>query len=99
MSPSKYDTQELTALIKIYLPVQGIEADAFNLALSLVSRGLQGSIHVLWMLPHEEIIMEAIDGIQDQVKTVVKESMEAAFEKIIPEVPFAVEIRMADSWG
>jgi len=34
----------------------------------------------------------------DQVKAIVSESMEAAFEKIIPEVPFAVEIRVADSW-
>jgi hypothetical protein len=32
------------------------------------------------------------------VKTIVKEGMEAAFEKIIPEVPFVAEIRVANSW-
>ena len=56
-------------------------------------------MHVLRILLHDEIIVEARDGIQDQVQVIVKESMEAAFEKIIPEIPFAVEIRMADSWG
>jgi len=32
------------------------------------------------------------------VKAIVKESMEEAFKKIIPEVPFVAEIRMTDSW-
>ena len=48
---------------------------------------------------HDEIIIEARDGIEDQVEAIVKESMEEAFEKIIPVVPFAVEIRVAASWG
>jgi DNA polymerase I-like protein with 3'-5' exonuclease and polymerase domains len=33
------------------------------------------------------------------VQTIVEESMENAFNKIIPDVPFAVEIRMAETWG
>ncbi|MFZ0931366.1 MAG: hypothetical protein WAN11_22370 [Syntrophobacteraceae bacterium] len=40
----------------------------------------------------------ARDGIEDEVEAIVKESMEEAFEKIIPEVPFVAEIRVADSW-
>jgi len=47
---------------------------------------------------HDEIIVEVRDGIEDQVETIVKESMEEAFQGIIPEVPFVVEIRVADSW-
>jgi len=35
-------TQGPTALIKICLPVQGNGADAFNLALYLISSGLEG---------------------------------------------------------
>jgi len=38
------------------------------------------------------------DDIADQVQAIVKESMEEAFKKIIPEVPFVAEIRVADSW-
>jgi DNA polymerase I-like protein with 3'-5' exonuclease and polymerase domains len=48
---------------------------------------------------HDEIIVEARDGIEDQVQTIVKESMEEAFGRIIPEVPFVVEIRVAEAWG
>jgi DNA polymerase I-like protein with 3'-5' exonuclease and polymerase domains len=43
-------------------------------------------------------IFEARDGIEDQVQTIVEESMEEAFKRIIPEVPFVAEIRVADSW-
>ena len=32
------------------------------------------------------------------MEAVVKESMEKAFEKIIPDVPFVAEIRVVDSW-
>ncbi len=48
---------------------------------------------------HDEIIIEARDGIEDQVREIVKESMEEALEKIIPEVPFTAEIRVAEAWG
>jgi DNA polymerase I-like protein with 3'-5' exonuclease and polymerase domains len=48
---------------------------------------------------HDEIIVEARDGIEDQVEAIVKECMERGFEKIIPEVPFVVEPKIADSWG
>jgi DNA polymerase I-like protein with 3'-5' exonuclease and polymerase domains len=41
---------------------------------------------------HDEVIIEARDAIADQVKAIVAESMEAAFEKIIPEVRFVAEI-------
>jgi len=47
---------------------------------------------------HDEIIVEARDAIEDQVKVIVKESLEEAFRNFIPEVPFVAEIRVDDSW-
>jgi hypothetical protein len=47
---------------------------------------------------HDEIIIEARDSIEDQVAGIVKESMEEALDRIISEVPFVAEIRVADSW-
>jgi hypothetical protein len=47
---------------------------------------------------HDEIIVEARDGIEDQVEAIVKESMVEALKRIIPEIPFVVEPRMANSW-
>ncbi len=54
---------------------------------------------VLFIPQHDEIIVEARDGIEDQVQSIVSESMEAALEKIIPEVPFVAEIRVDEVWG
>ena len=48
---------------------------------------------------HDEIIVEARDAIEDQMKVIVKESMEEAFKKIIPDVPFVVEHRVVEAWG
>ena len=48
---------------------------------------------------HDEIIIEARDGIEDQVRAIGAESMETAFEKIIPDVPFVAAIRVAEAWG
>jgi len=44
------------------------------------------------------IVVEARDGIEDQVQTIVAESMEEAFKQIIPVIPFVAEIRVVDSW-
>jgi hypothetical protein len=33
------------------------------------------------------------------VEVIVKESMEEASKRIIPEVPFVAEIRVAEAWG
>jgi DNA polymerase I-like protein with 3'-5' exonuclease and polymerase domains len=46
---------------------------------------------------HDEIIVDARDDIADQVQVIVKESMEKAFKKIIPAVPFVVEPRVAEA--
>jgi DNA polymerase I-like protein with 3'-5' exonuclease and polymerase domains len=48
---------------------------------------------------HDEIIVEARDGIEDQVEAIVKESMGEAFKQIIPEVPVVAEIRVTEAWG
>jgi DNA polymerase I-like protein with 3'-5' exonuclease and polymerase domains len=47
---------------------------------------------------HDEIIVQARDHIADQVLVIVKESMKKALERIIPEIPFIVEPKIADSW-
>jgi DNA polymerase I-like protein with 3'-5' exonuclease and polymerase domains len=79
------------------LRVRANGAYAFKLALRLISRGLEGTYAHIVQLLHDEIILEARDAIADQVQAIVRESMEEALERIIPEVPFAVEIRVADS--
>ena len=60
--------------------------------------GWRGQMLVSFIPQHDEIIIEARDGIEDHVLGIVKESMEA-LERIIPEVPFVAEIRVAEAWG
>jgi len=61
------------------------------LALINVSEKLNGLDARIVHTQHDEIIVEARDDIADQVQAIVKESMEDAFEKIIPEVPFGMK--------
>ena len=79
-------------------PVQANGADAFKLALYLISSGLEGVDAHIVHTQHDEIVIEARDGIEDQLPAIMKESMEEAFEQIIPEVPFVVKPKIADSW-
>jgi len=64
------------------LPLQANPADSFKLALYHIYRGLQGVdariVHTL----HNEIIVEARDGIEDQVQTIVEEAMESVFGRL-----------------
>jgi DNA polymerase I len=73
--------------------------DTLKLAQCLISSGMDGTnariVHTL----HDEIIVEAREDIEDQMKAIVEESMEETFKRIIPEVPFVVEPGVADSWG
>ena len=80
------------------LPVQGNGADGFKLALYLISRALEEvDVRIVHTL-HDEIIVEARDGEEDQVQTIVEKSVEEALERIIPEVAFVAEPRIAGSW-
>jgi len=56
-------------------------------------------MHVLVDTFQNELVVEARDGIEDQVEAIVKGAMEAAFKQIIPEIPFVAEIRVAEAWG
>ncbi len=48
---------------------------------------------------HDEIIVEARGAIEDQVEVIVKDAMEEALKRVIPEVTFVAEIRVAEAWG
>ncbi|MGA2735332.1 MAG: DNA polymerase [Syntrophobacteraceae bacterium] len=78
-------------------PVQTNGADGFKLALINISEKLDGLDASIVNTQHDEIIVAARDGIEDHVLEIVKESMEEAFRQIIPEVPFIVEPKIADS--
>jgi DNA polymerase-1 len=80
-------------------PVQANGADGFKLALIHISEKLNGLDARIVHTQHDEMIVEVKEEIVDEVSVILKESMEAAFKKIIPGVPSVVEPKIADSWG
>jgi DNA polymerase I-like protein with 3'-5' exonuclease and polymerase domains len=48
---------------------------------------------------HDEIIAEARVEIAEKVADILKESMVKAFEKLLPGVPFKVNMRIQETWG
>jgi DNA polymerase I-like protein with 3'-5' exonuclease and polymerase domains len=81
------------------LPVQATGADGFKLALIHISEKLNGLDARIVHTQNDEIIVEAREDIADQVQAIVKESMEEALERIVPEAPFVAEIRVAEACG
>ena len=81
------------------LPVQATGADGFKLVLIHISEKLNGPDARIVHTQHDEIIVEARDAIEDQVREIVKESMEEALGRIVLEVPFIVKSRVAKVWG
>ena len=69
------------------------------MALIDISGKLNGLDASIVHTQHDEIIVETRDDIADQVRVIVKESMEEALERIVPEVPFVAEVRGAEAWG
>jgi DNA polymerase-1 len=80
------------------LPVQTNGADGFKLALICISEKLNNMDARIVHSQHDEIIVEAREDQADQVREIMKESMEAAFKQIVPEVSFVVEPRVEDVW-
>jgi DNA polymerase I-like protein with 3'-5' exonuclease and polymerase domains len=81
------------------LPVQATGVDGLKLALIHISEKLNGLDARIVHTQHDEKIVEARDGIEDQVKEIIKESMEESLKRIIPEVPFVVEPIVAVAWA
>jgi DNA polymerase I-like protein with 3'-5' exonuclease and polymerase domains len=94
----EFPPDNATHTLLFNLPVQATGADGFKLALFHISEKLNGLDVRVVHTQHDEIIVEAREDIGDQVWAIVNGSMEEALKRIVPEVPFVAEIRVADSW-
>ena len=83
----------------INFPIQGTASDGLKIALVLLDRKLEGMDARILHTPHDEIIVEAKEEISEEVAEIVKVCMEKAFEKLVPTVPFEVDLKVKDSWG
>ena len=82
---------------RFYFDYVSLVANGFKLALVHICEKLNGLDARIVNTLHDEIIVAARDGIEDQVREIVKECMKRSFEQIIPEVQFVAEIKMAEA--
>jgi DNA polymerase I-like protein with 3'-5' exonuclease and polymerase domains len=66
------------------------------LILQFPMRWLDG--HLILTL-HDEIVVEAREDVADQVVGIVAECLQEAFMGIVPEMPFELEMKIAEAWG
>jgi len=78
-------------------PVQGTAADGFKQALVLLDGKLEDLGAMIVHTLHDEIIVEAKEGIAEKVKVIMEDCMVEAFSKL--EVQFKVEIRIQNTWS
>jgi DNA polymerase-1 len=88
----------------INAPIQGTEADVVKLAMIridewLIARGLSDQARIL-MQVHDEIVIEAKDGIVKEIVPEIKKIMEGIIApKDIYGITIAAEARVGDNWG
>ena len=83
-------------------PDQGTGADMLKVALgmlydALLERGWE-DVRII-MCVHDEIILEAPTEIAEDVKNVLMNTMLAAAQRILPDVPVEAEAHIGDSWA
>ena len=91
----QYTVRQFGERVAMNMPLQGSAADIIKIAMLNVVRALEGMQSKLILQIHDELIVEAADDEVEQVKAIVKESMEHAVEL---NVPLTVEVSAAKNW-
>lgn len=79
-------------------PIQGSSADMMKLAMLYVSEALDP--HHAWLIlcVHDELVVEAHEGVVDEVVRIVEREMVRAGEYYVKSVPTIAEAVIADTW-
>ena len=97
LKSSNYMVRQFGSRVAMNTPIQGTAADIMKIAMIKVHqeikrRGLKSKI-VLQV--HDEMMIEALDAEKDEIKKIMKQSMENA---ISLQVPLIVDISEAKNW-
>jgi DNA polymerase-1 len=88
----------------INAPIQGTEADIVKIAMIRIAeyirdKKLDDSVHIL-MQVHDEIVLEAKEGIIEKITPDIKKIMEAIINpKDIHGITISTEAKVGDNWG
>ena len=84
---------------KLNSPVQGTAADIIKRALVELTVELAATEAQIVACIHDEIILEVVADQAESAKTTLERVMVEAGRHYLPDVPVAVEVTVADSWG
>ena len=84
---------------KLNSPVQGTAADIIKRALVELTVELAATETQIVACIHDEIILEVVADQAESAKTTLERVMVEAGRHYLPDVPVAVEVTVADSWG
>jgi DNA polymerase I-like protein with 3'-5' exonuclease and polymerase domains len=79
-------------------PIQGGNADMTKIALVYLREALQGLDARVVNTVHDEIVVEAAEGIAEQVKHIVEFQMIRAGQEILRHVPVVADAAIGDYW-
>ncbi|HSL93584.1 MAG TPA: DNA polymerase I [Bacillota bacterium] len=78
-------------------PIQGTAADLIKLAMVRIHKAIaeRGLASRMILQVHDELLFEAMPGELDELKVLVKETMEQA---LVLSVPLVVDLKVGDNW-
>lgn len=81
------------------MPVQGTAADIIKKALGSLARQLEGTDTWIIAVVHDEILLECPADKAHEMAALLKTTMEAAANSILPDIPTTVEAKISSSWA
>jgi DNA polymerase-1 len=82
-------------------PIQGTVSVGFKKALCQMDREFRklGLDAHLVMTLYDEIVVEVREEVVEEMQGIIEECLMDAFKEIVPNMPFELDMRIADSWG
>jgi len=84
---------------RLNTPVQGTAADMLKLALGMLFQRISPQEDYLIGCVHDEIMLECPEYREEELKTILKETMEEAGAKLLSRVPVEAKVLSGKSWG
>lgn len=98
LKSSNFNIRGLAERMAMNTPIQGTAADIIKIAMIRVHKALKDANLKSRMLlqVHDELVLEVVEGEMEQVKSILKESMENA---AVLNVPLSIDINAGKTWA
>ena len=80
-------------------PIQGTAADILKNALGMLYLELLNTSTCIVAVVHDEIVLECDESLSEETALLLRETMEAAGERYMKDLPVIAEASIAESWA